>query len=69
MDLSLQYNLSKWWANHKYLFKNWDDVKEAIKYIFQDKEQLESDMWMNFQVAQMFNEEPDPKAHIEQCVT
>jgi hypothetical protein len=44
-------------------------VKKDIKYIFQDKDHLESDMRKDFQVAQLFNEESDPKAHIEQCVT
>jgi hypothetical protein len=44
-------------------------VKQAIKYRFQDKEQLESEMQMDFQVVQLFNGQSDPKAHIEQCVT
>jgi hypothetical protein len=42
LDLSLQDTRTKWWANHKSLLKNWDDVKKAIKYRFQDKEDLES---------------------------
>ena len=25
-------------------------------------------MWMDFQVAQLFNGQSDPKAHIEKCV-
>jgi hypothetical protein len=40
-------------------------VKQAIKYRFQNKEQLEAEMQMDFQVAQLFNGEYDPKAHIE----
>jgi hypothetical protein len=69
LDLSLQDTPARWWANHKALLRNWDDVKQAIKYRFQDKEQLESEMQTDFQVAQLFNGEYDPKAHIEQCVT
>jgi hypothetical protein len=38
LDLSLQDTAAKWWANHKDLLENWDDVKEAIKYGFQNKE-------------------------------
>jgi hypothetical protein len=38
LDLSLQDTPSRWWANHKALVENWDDVKQAIKYRFQDKE-------------------------------
>jgi hypothetical protein len=34
----------RWWVDHKDLLKNWDDVKKSIKYRFQYKEQLESDM-------------------------
>jgi hypothetical protein len=69
LDLSLQDTPARWWANHKVLLRNWDDVNQAIKYRFQDKEQLESEMQTDFQVAQLFNGESDPKAHIEHCVT
>jgi hypothetical protein len=41
LDLSLEDTPSIWWANHKALVENWDDVKKDIKYQFQDKEQLE----------------------------
>jgi hypothetical protein len=68
LDLSLQDNPTRWWTNHKALVENWDDVKQAIRYIFQDKDQLESGMQMDFQVAQLSNGQSDPKAHIEQCV-
>jgi hypothetical protein len=44
-------------------------VKQAIKYRFHNKEQLESEMQMDLQVAQLFSGESDPKVHIEQCVT
>jgi hypothetical protein len=40
MDLSLQDTPSRWWASHKAMIKNWEDVKQAIQYRFQDKEQL-----------------------------
>jgi hypothetical protein len=50
------------------MIKNWDDVKQDIRYRFQDKEQLKSEMWMDFQVAQLFNGQYNPKTHIEQCV-
>jgi hypothetical protein len=69
LDLSLHETPARWWANHKALLKNWDDVKQAIKYRFHYKEQLESNMGTDFQVAQLFNEEYDLKSHIEQCVT
>jgi hypothetical protein len=69
LDLSLQDTPTRWWANHKALLRNWDDVKKYIKYRFQDNEHLESEMQTDFQVSQLFNRESDPKAHIEQCVT
>jgi hypothetical protein len=68
LDLALQDTPARWWTSHKALIKNWEDVKQAIRYRFQDKEQLESEMQMDFQVAQLFNGQSDPKAHIEQCV-
>jgi hypothetical protein len=40
--LSLQGTPTKWWANHKALLRNWDDMKQAIKYRFQSKELLKS---------------------------
>jgi hypothetical protein len=55
LDLALQDTLARWWSNHKALIKTWDDVKQAIRYRFQDKEQLESNIQMDFQVAQLFN--------------
>jgi hypothetical protein len=69
LDLAIQDTPTRWWANHKDLLKNLDDVKEAIKYRFQDNEQLESDTQTDFQVVQLFNGQSDPKEHIEQCVT
>jgi hypothetical protein len=68
LDLSLQDNPSRCWNNHKALVENWEYVKQAIQYIFQDKEQLESDMQTDFQIAQLFNGHSDPKTHIEQCM-
>jgi hypothetical protein len=65
MDLALQNNLARWWANKKSLLRNWDDVKQDIKYMFQDNEQLELEMQTDFQVAQLFNGKSNPKAHIE----
>jgi hypothetical protein len=65
LDLSLQDTPVRWWTNHKALVENWDDVKQAIRYRFQDKEHLESKMQMNFQVVQLFNGQSDPKEHIE----
>ena len=69
VDVAFQDTPSKWWDNHKSLLRTWDDVKQAIKYRFQNKEQLEEDMQMDFQVVQLFNKESNPKAHIEQCMT
>jgi len=43
-------------------------VKHATQCQFQDKEQLKSEMQMDFQVAQLFDGQSDPKTHIEQCV-
>jgi len=34
LDLGLQDTPTKWWANHKDLLKNLDDVKQVIKYRF-----------------------------------
>jgi hypothetical protein len=68
LDLSLQDTPARWWANHKDLVENWEDVKQDIQYRFQDKEKLESEMWMYFQVAQLFTRQYDPKPHIEQCI-
>jgi hypothetical protein len=34
LDLSLQDTPARWWANHKDLLNNLDDVKQAIKYRF-----------------------------------
>jgi hypothetical protein len=44
LELALQYAPSRWGSNHKALLKNWDDVKQAIKYRFQDNDHLESEM-------------------------
>ena len=67
--LSLQDTPARWWANHKALVENWEDVKQDIQYRFQDKEKLESEMWMDFQVVQFFTRQYDPKPHIEQCMS
>jgi len=64
LDLSLQDTTARWWTNNKSLVGNWDNVI----YRFQNKEQLESEMQTDFQVAQLFNGQSDPKAHIEKCV-
>lgn len=69
LDVAFQDTPARWWANHKTLLRDWDDVKQAIKYRFQNKEQLELESQTDPQVAQLFNGEYDPKAHIEQCVT
>jgi hypothetical protein len=68
LDLALEDTPARWWASHKEVIKNWEDVKHAIQCRFQDKEQLKSEMQMDFQVAQLFNGQSDPKTHIEQCV-
>jgi hypothetical protein len=69
MDLSLQDTPARWWVNHKSLLKNWDDVKQDIKYRFQYKEQLESEMQKISKLHNLFNGDFDPKSHIEQCMT
>jgi hypothetical protein len=69
LDLSLQDSPARWRENHKDLLRNWDDLKQDIKYRFQNKEQLELEIQTDFQVAQLFNGETDPIEHIEQCVT
>jgi hypothetical protein len=68
LDLALQDTAARWWTNHKVLYGNWDDVNQVIQYIFQDKEQLELEIQTDFQFAQLFNRQFDPKAHIEKCV-
>jgi hypothetical protein len=68
LGLSLQDTPTRWWNSHKDLINKWDDVKQDIRYRFQYKEQPESDMRMDFQVAQLFNVKYDPKSHIEQSV-
>jgi hypothetical protein len=68
LDLALEDTPARWWASHKEVIRNWEDVKHAIQCRFQDKEQLKSEMQMDFQVAQLFNGQSDPKTHIEQCV-
>jgi hypothetical protein len=56
---------TRWWANHKAIFRTWDEVKQGIKYMFQNKEKLELEMKMNLQVAQLLSGESDPRIHIE----
>ena len=65
LDVALKDTPSRWWANHKTLLKNWDDVKKAIKYRFWNKEQLELGMQMDLHAAQLFSGESDPRIHIE----
>ena len=65
LDLALQDTDARWWTNHKYLVWNWDDMKKAIQYRFQDKEKLESEMQTYFQVAQLFKGQSNPNAHIK----
>jgi hypothetical protein len=69
LDLALQDSPTRWWANQKTLLKIWDDVKQDVKYIFQDKEKFEPEMQMGFQLVQLFNGHSDSKEHIEKCVT
>jgi hypothetical protein len=69
LDVAFQDTPARWWANHKDLLRTWDDVNQAIKYRFWNKEQLESEKQIYLQVAQLFNGEYDPRVHIEQCVT
>jgi hypothetical protein len=69
LDVSFQDTSARWWANHKSLLLYWDDVNQAIKYRFHNKEQLESEMQTDLKVAQLFSEEYDPRAHIDQCMT
>jgi hypothetical protein len=38
LDIALQDTHARWWANHKALLRYWDDVKQDIKYRFQNKE-------------------------------
>jgi hypothetical protein len=68
LNLALEDTLSRWWASQKKVIKNWEDVKHVIQCLFQDKEQLKSEMRMDFQVAQLIDGQSDPKKHIEQCV-
>jgi hypothetical protein len=65
LHVAFQNNPARWWANHKYVLITWDKVKQAINYMFQNKEQLESDMQTDLQVAQLFSGESDPRIHIE----
>jgi hypothetical protein len=69
LDVALYDTPVRWWANHKALLRNQDDLKQAIKYRFENKEHMESGMQMDFQFVQLFNEEYDPREHIEECVT
>jgi hypothetical protein len=64
-DLSLQETPTRWWSNHKSLVENWEYMKQAIQYRFQDKEKLESEMQTYFQVAQLFKGQSNPNAHIK----
>ena len=38
LDVAFQDTPSRWWANHKSVLINWDEVKQAIKYRFHNKE-------------------------------
>jgi hypothetical protein len=65
LDVAFQNIPARWWATHKVVLRTWDEVKQAIKYKFWSKEKLESEMQMDLQVAQPFNEESYPRIHIE----
>jgi hypothetical protein len=67
--VDFQNTPSRWWANHKVVFRTWDNVKQAIKYKFQNKKKMESEMQKDLQVAQCFNGESYPRMDIEQCMT
>jgi hypothetical protein len=69
LDVAFQNTLARWWANHKSVLRTWDEVKQTIKYMFQNKEQLESNIQTNLQVAQLFSGELNLRIHIEWCVT
>jgi hypothetical protein len=34
LDVAFQDTPARWWANHKALLRDWDDLKQAIKYRF-----------------------------------
>ena len=40
LDLALEDTLARWWASHKVLIKNWEDVKQAIRYRYQSREKM-----------------------------
>jgi hypothetical protein len=69
LNIAFQKTPARWWANHKFVLRTWDEVKQAIKYRLWNEEQLESEMQMDLQVVQLFSRELDPRIHIEQCVT
>jgi hypothetical protein len=55
LDLALRDTPTRWWTTHKALVGSLNDVKQDIKYRIQDEEKLESEMQIDFQVAQLFN--------------
>jgi len=57
LDVSFWNTPARWWATHKSVIKMWDEVKQDIKYIFGNKDQLESEMQMDLQLAQLFSGE------------
>jgi hypothetical protein len=68
LDIAFQNTPARWWATHKVALRTWDEVKQALKYRFWNREQLESEMQMDLQVVQLFSGESDPRIHIQQCV-
>jgi hypothetical protein len=69
LDIALQNTLARWWATHKSILRTWDEMKQAIKSRFWNKEHLELGMQMDPHATQLFNGESDPRIHIEWCIT
>jgi hypothetical protein len=65
LDIAFQNTPARWWSTHKSLLRTWDEVKQAIKYMLWNKEQVESKIQMDLQVMQPFSGESDPRIHIE----
>jgi hypothetical protein len=42
LDIAFQNTPARWWATHKAALRTWDEVKQALKYRFWNREQLES---------------------------
>jgi hypothetical protein len=68
LDISFQNTPARWWATHKDTLRTWDEVKQALKYRFWNREQLESEMQTYLHVAQLFSGESNPRIQIQHCV-